>query len=268
MRVAIFTSNHLRHRYFARRLAERFEVTTIFWEEKSFDPRAVYRSPEEAEVLREWFGLRDQAELEFFGDEASLGLPHIRSYDVGAGKINQDDIVRLVHSLKPDVAAVFGSGILRKPLLEAIAGRAVNLHLGLSPYYRGSGTNFWPFVNNEPHLVGATIHWLDLGVDSGPIIAQDRPAFEPRDNPHTIGCKVIVRGTSLMQSVLTSIEGGKWPPGVQQDLSRGRVYLRKEFSAEHAATVLRKWRSGVIARYAMAPVEVPLHGIREFDMHV
>ena len=51
-----------------------------------------------------------------------------------------------------DVVLVFGTGILREALLSAFPGRLINIHLGLSPYYRGAGTNFWPLVNGEPEL--------------------------------------------------------------------------------------------------------------------
>ena len=44
----------------------------------------------------------------------------------------------------PDVVLVFGTGLLKAPLIGAFPGRIINIHLGLSPYYRGAGTNFWP----------------------------------------------------------------------------------------------------------------------------
>ena len=47
----------------------------------------------------------------------------------------------------------------------------LNVHLGLSPYYRGSGTNVWPLINTEPDMVGATL-CIDAGIDNGEIIHQ------------------------------------------------------------------------------------------------
>ena len=37
----------------------------------------------------------------------------------------------------------------------------INVHLGLSPYYKGSATNFWPFVNNELQFLGVTFMVTD-----------------------------------------------------------------------------------------------------------
>ena len=59
----------------------------------------------------------------------------------------------------PDVVLVCGTGILREELINLFPGHIINIHLGLSPYYRGAGTNFWPLVNREPEYLGATIHY-------------------------------------------------------------------------------------------------------------
>ena len=42
--------------------------------------------------------------------------------------------------------------------------------MGVSPFYRGTDCNFWALYDNNPHLVGATIHMLSKGLDSGPIL--------------------------------------------------------------------------------------------------
>ena len=51
-----------------------------------------------------------------------------------------------------------------------IEKKALNIHMGVSPYYRGTACNFWALYDNNPHLVGATIHLLSKGLDSGPIL--------------------------------------------------------------------------------------------------
>ena len=93
--------------------------------------------------------------------------------------------------MKPNVVVVFGTGILKGDILSRFEGQLLNIHLGLSPYYRGAGTNFWPLVNGEPEFVGATIHYLDAGIDTGPIIAHVRPDIARTDGPHELGNKAI-----------------------------------------------------------------------------
>ena len=66
------------------------------------------------------------------------------------------------------------------------------MHLGLSPYYRGSGTNLFPFVNNEIQYVGATFMLLDRTIDNGRIIHQEQAKVFKNDNIHKIGNRLIL----------------------------------------------------------------------------
>jgi methionyl-tRNA formyltransferase len=45
-----------------------------------------------------------------------------------------------------------------------------NLHISYLPYNRGAHPNFWSFYDNTPS--GVTIHLIDEGIDTGPIIYQ------------------------------------------------------------------------------------------------
>lgn len=260
MRIAVLTSNGARHLAFAARLAEVFDVVGVFTEAKTFDPSAVYQSPEEQALLEGWFTMRAEAEEAFFGARARTFEDEAGALigEVPAGTINDPACVARLRNLAPEAVAVFGSSILRKPLLDLSPGHFVNMHLGLSPYYRGSGTNFWPFYNEELEYVGVTIHWIDAGIDSGSIIHQGRPTIAPGDNPHTIGCKAMIVGVDLMVQALHEIERGT-VAGVPQRKDLGKLYRRKDFSARHVAAVFEKLEAGLIERYAqqtLPPVDL------------
>ena len=53
---------------------------------------------------------------------------------------------------------------------------AINLHISYLPFNKGSHPNFWSFVENTPK--GVTIHEIDRGVDTGPIIYQKKMKFD------------------------------------------------------------------------------------------
>ena len=54
--------------------------------------------------------------------------------------------------------------------ISNIKNKTLNIHMGISPYYRGTDCNFWALYDNNPHLVGATIHLLSKGLDSGAML--------------------------------------------------------------------------------------------------
>ena len=47
--------------------------------------------------------------------------------------------------------------------------------MGVSPQYRGSSCDIWAMYDRHPHWVGATLHLLSAGLDSGPMIRPARP---------------------------------------------------------------------------------------------
>lgn len=60
--------------------------------------------------------------------------------------------------------------ILKQDVLDSVKGRAINLHISLLPFGRGSHPLLWANLENSP--TGVTIHVIDSGVDTGKIILQ------------------------------------------------------------------------------------------------
>lgn len=70
--------------------------------------------------------------------------------------------------------------ILKQNLIDEFDCPIFNLHLSYLPYNRGAHPNFWSFYDNTPS--GVTIHLIDGGVDTGPIIKQKYVNFRQSDN--------------------------------------------------------------------------------------
>ena len=73
-------------------------------------------------------------------------------------------------SLKPDLIIFTGGGIIRQSILDLPVKGVVNCHMGILPEYRGMDCYVWAILNNEPHKIGLTTHYMDSGIDTGPII--------------------------------------------------------------------------------------------------
>ncbi len=65
--------------------------------------------------------------------------------------------------------------ILPAEFCEKFDGRAVNLHIGLLPWNRGAHPNVWSVLDGTPS--GVTLHYIDAGIDTGDIIAQQEVRF-------------------------------------------------------------------------------------------
>jgi hypothetical protein len=248
MRVIILTSTYLRHRFVVNYLAERLEVAGVWQEEKSFKPERYAGTAEDREIVAGHFTQRDASEADYFGDHRTLALRLGARLRTGApGLVNDVDEIAEMASLAPDLVLVFGTGILGGGIIERFAGRIVNLHLGVSPYYRGAGTNFWPLVNREPELLGATIHYLDAGIDTGPMIAHARPVLAALDSSHDAGNKAIIAGAEALEHAARAHVAGRVRPVPQN--GQGRLYQRKDFSADAVRTLRRNIETGMIKEY-------------------
>src|SRR5207302_1640208 len=54
------------------------------------------------------------------------------------GGVNRLEVIDWIRQRRPDIVVLFGASIISPSLLDLFPGRIVNVHLGLSPYYRGS----------------------------------------------------------------------------------------------------------------------------------
>ena len=243
----MLTGNERRHQFGASRIADAGLLAGIVSEVKP--PPVVARgqisSQDEKDIARH-FAERDAVERELFGNVAAF--PDVRRLDVASGMVNGPSVGEWLERLAPDFILLFGTSIIKAPLLSRYADRVINVHLGLSPYYRGSATNFWPLVYDEPECVGVTIHLAVAEVDAGAILAQARPHPEPEDRAHHLGTKAIIAGFDLVRPVLNAWTAGQIRP-VAQTRAGGKVCRRADFTGESVRKMWNNFESGMLTRY-------------------
>jgi folate-dependent phosphoribosylglycinamide formyltransferase PurN len=248
VKAILLTSTFRRHQAVANHVATRCDLVGVWQETKTFVPERYAASADDHAVIQAHFDARDASEAAYFAADAGLTLDRgavVRR--VGGGGCNDAAEVAAMTALRPDVVLVFGTGILREALLSAFPGRLINIHLGLSPYYRGAGTNFWPLVNREPEYVGATIHYLDAGIDTGPILAHARPAIDAGDGPHDLGNKTIAAAARLLVDAADAHVHGRVTAVPQR--GGGKLYRRKDFNADAVRRLIRNFETGMIDEY-------------------
>ena len=88
--------------------------------------------------------------------------------------INNPKSLSKLKSFQPDLlVSILGNQIFKGPLLDLAPKGCINLHTSLLPKYRGLMPTFWVLKNNEKHT-GVSVFFVDEGIDSGPIIVQER----------------------------------------------------------------------------------------------
>jgi folate-dependent phosphoribosylglycinamide formyltransferase PurN len=209
-------------------VAKQFDVDLVIREEKgAYYARDVAEHP----LVEKHFEMLGESEMEYFG---TARWPDAQIIDCPKSAVNEPEMIRLAVNARPDIVFLFGTTILRDEWLEPFSARIINMHLGLSPFYRGSATLFWPVANGELECVGATIHLAERKVDAGPILARVKPKLTVGDSYYDIGNKTIKRAIDMLPKVAQRYMDGTIRP-IVQELAGGAVYRKRDFNP----TVLR-----------------------------
>lgn len=248
LKVALLTSDALRHKYIANKLAEKIDVEIIITEKKSQKITSTENyDTKEANFLQNHFRERENNEMKYFGNY-NLFPESSKHLDVGHSEINSDFVFKNILSVQPDYILLFGTSIIKEHLLLAFPNRIINLHLGLSPYYKGSGTNLWPLYYSEPECVGATFHLAIKKVDAGGILHQIRPVLQKDDTIHDIGNKVILSAGEIYSRIVEFYHAGKIKP-VSQHLDEGKILKIADFKPDILQTVYSNLQNDMIGNY-------------------
>tara|TARA_Y100000031_G_scaffold98055_1_gene107434 strand:- start:642 stop:1427 length:786 start_codon:yes stop_codon:yes gene_type:complete len=251
--LILLTGSELRHRYYAETIYRLIGLSGVLIEKK----RLQVSKEEITDIVNGHFEQRNNKEKEFFSDAVEFETLECPVFRSDWGGSNTKEAFEWINSLKPDLILVYGTGILKDPLISGYCNRIINCHLGLSPYYKGAATNFWPLVNGEPECVGATFHILTKEVDAGDIFHQVRPILAKTDDCHDIGFKTIQAAASDLNNVVKAFisERIKLVPQIKGD----RVYKKRDFNERAVIKMKENFENGMIESYLKNKVERDKH---------
>jgi len=131
--------------------------------------------------------------------------------------------VSSVTDLAPDLIVCDSySMLLRADILSVPRSGAVNVHGGLLPQYRGGNPVQWAIINDEVQA-GVTIHYMDEGFDSGPIIAQRQVPLLFTDTWRDVMSRIGVATEALLsENARLILTGGA--AAARQDSAQARHY--------------------------------------------
>lgn len=126
-----------------------------------------------------------------------------------------------LRALGPDLVVLGGGGILAPEVIETARLGVINAHPALLPWMRGCGVVGHSLTHGV--ALGATIHRVDAGIDTGPILARRllAPAPECRtlgtltDRAHALAWEMAaevvesIRGTGALPP--ETVQDGRWP---------------------------------------------------------
>ena len=99
--------------------------------------------------------------------------------------VNDDQCIRLLTDIGPDLVIVNGTRVISERVLKSVSATFINLHTGMTPKYRGVHGGYWAMAMNDRALCGVTVHLVDKGIDTGGVIYQNTIPVTLSDNFYT-----------------------------------------------------------------------------------
>ena len=131
---------------------------------------------------------------------------------IPVGKDRADWDFNLTNSLKqykPDLIVSAGfMKIIGPQVLAAFSGRIINTHPALLPKFPGAHAVADALAAGEK-VTGSTIHFVDEGVDTGEVIAQEKVEIEVSDTENTLHERVKVTERKLLVDVVAKFVSGE-----------------------------------------------------------
>ena len=237
MKITVFTSNQARHASLIERLSL---VASEIWavrECTTVHPGEVDDFFARSDTMQSYFAQVVNAERVVFGSPRFTPA-NVRELPIRMGDLNRLPLSVLAPALQSDVYLVFGSSYIKGELVDILVQRrCFNIHMGTSPYYRGSSTNFWSMYDERPEYTGATVHMLTKGLDSGPMLFHAFPSPRPTE-PFELGMRAVE--AAHVGFVERLVDGSLWDiEPVAQDRTLELRYTRNaDFTDAIAAEYL------------------------------
>lgn len=122
--------------------------------------------------------------------------------------VNDQQFCDQVRQFTPDInVSMSFDQIIRRRLLDIAPMGFINCHAGALPFYRGRNILNWALINAEQNF-GVTVHYVDEGIDTGDIIAQQIVSIEEHDTYASLLEKAVAHCADLLPEVLAKLAAG------------------------------------------------------------
>jgi methionyl-tRNA formyltransferase len=244
MKIAWIGGDQRRHLYYINEIAKVFPIVGGIMQQRESGPEPTVRlSKIDQDNMTRHFAARRQAEEVYYGSQEVPTFPILK---VNKDTLNDWTTANYIKDLHPDLVLVFGPGMIREPLVAALPKDTFNLHLGLSPRYRGAATLFWPFYMLEPNWAGTTLHRIISTPDGGSIIHQSVPDLDPIDGIHDVACKALMKATEDIIRLLKMYPNWKEFP---QKPEAGKNFLESDFKPQHLRMIYNTYDNNIVKKY-------------------
>jgi folate-dependent phosphoribosylglycinamide formyltransferase PurN len=161
--------------------------------------------------------------------------------------VNDNEVFEALLKISPNLMVIWGGTIIRPHIIRT-AKKAINLHMGLCPYYRGAIANQYAVIRNHPRRIGATIHYAEEKVDSGDILATI--TADVSKPPRELFRELNDKAEKLYLNIAHRLFMDEDLPRTPQDISQSENFMLKNWTSKMRyglAQKMVKWeKTGIL----------------------
>ncbi len=251
MKLVLFSGSHPRHLFINRELLNSFEdILVIIMQREELLPSPPKNISElDKSLFIKHFKNRDIVERKTYGN---LNYEEVykdqKKIFVKPDQLNSLHLAKEIEEFDADIAFIFGVDLILDPVISKLPINKINLHLGLSPWYKGAATLFWPFYFLQPQFAGVTFHQITKNPDEGEIIHQSTPSLKLGDTIHDVGAKCVIQAKNDLMVLMNKFKDEKNFVGKKQTTS-GRVWRKKDFDVSHLRLIYDYYNDDIVDQF-------------------
>lgn len=193
------------------------------------------------------FERRAQAEIATFQNIAPAdAAPNAKRLTVDHENLNSEPVVAFIKERRPRFVLSYGCHKLDGRTLTSVGVPFWNVHGGLSPWYRGVLTHFWPSYLLEPQMTGVTLHETTTAIDGGGIIHQTGVDLVSGDGLHDLACRAVAGFARELPSVMRRALNSSLPIAGQQQVTTGRIWTAAMWRPEHLLVIYKYFQDRIV----------------------
>ena len=197
MKIVILSTITKHHIYFINKILEKFNSTfTIFTkvsEKDNYKNKLFYEDDENK--YEEKFFQEKKGKVDKEIKKEKIILKNVRD-------INASSVIRKIKEIQPHIGIIFGTKLISKKVYSLPRWGTINIHRGLTQFYRGLDSDLWPLFEKKFDKIGVTIHYVDENYDTGGILEQKKIKLKKKDKIFHLRYLTTIIATKLVLNLL------------------------------------------------------------------
>jgi methionyl-tRNA formyltransferase len=165
MKIIVLTTDTKHHTFFIRELAKVHPIDAIVLETSAVEP--------EFTVKHDFEDRREDFEQAHLLENESPSIDEF-SETISFDNINSSGCLSYLSEINPDVILVYGTRIIKNPLISICPEGIINLHGANPEKYRGLDSHLWAIYHNIFDEFDVTLHRINSKIDDGEILGTEK----------------------------------------------------------------------------------------------